>query len=311
MTRGFTAGWVAVGLSSLVSCVWAFWGVTENFHEGWFSPSLAQNLLWTLAYLSGALLWMSVTLCCIRWPRAGGILTIMAGLALGVLVMSSRQSITPGTVLNWLPMLGGFGVVGLLWWFGAPRPRALAYGLTVAAPLLVMLACAVEPIYRIAHRSNDGFKGMRLVTGNGVELMWAPAGPGWPSSGVRLEEAQRRCRYLNADGTQLAGTPQEIWRLPSVEEVVRSLTRAGRNAQGSWDVSQNRPVYGVRPDKETPLWDPQSKVVYWWTSSGDGQGRYYRVVYNGRVDAKPATYRMGNLAFRAVRTPSREERLAR
>ena len=29
------------------------------------------------------------------------------------------------------------------------------------------------------------------------------------------------CRYLAADGKSIAGTPQDIWRLPTVEEVVR------------------------------------------------------------------------------------------
>ena len=27
-------GWIAVGLSTAVTCFWAFWGIIENFHEG-------------------------------------------------------------------------------------------------------------------------------------------------------------------------------------------------------------------------------------------------------------------------------------
>jgi hypothetical protein len=32
MRRGL--GWVAVGLSSAIAALWAFWGILENFHEG-------------------------------------------------------------------------------------------------------------------------------------------------------------------------------------------------------------------------------------------------------------------------------------
>jgi len=30
------AGWIAVGLSAAITCFWAFWGIIENFHEGWY-----------------------------------------------------------------------------------------------------------------------------------------------------------------------------------------------------------------------------------------------------------------------------------
>jgi hypothetical protein len=43
------AGWSAVALNLLVSCLWAFWGAIENFHEGWHHGRLGLNLLWTLA----------------------------------------------------------------------------------------------------------------------------------------------------------------------------------------------------------------------------------------------------------------------
>ena len=61
---------------------------------------------------------------------------------------------------------------------------------------------------------------------------------------------------LTEDGTAVADEPQGIWRLPSREEVVRSLTRGGRNAGGTWDPQRERPSYDRRPDKESPLWVP-------------------------------------------------------
>jgi hypothetical protein len=28
-------GWIAVGFSIAISSVWAYWGISEAFHEGW------------------------------------------------------------------------------------------------------------------------------------------------------------------------------------------------------------------------------------------------------------------------------------
>ena len=51
MNRPAFAGWIAVGLSTLFSCLWAFWGVFESFHEGWYFESPVQNLVLTGKYL--------------------------------------------------------------------------------------------------------------------------------------------------------------------------------------------------------------------------------------------------------------------
>ena len=46
-------GWTAVGLSIVITCVWAFWGIIENFHEGWHYESLLSNVgLMFVQYLS-------------------------------------------------------------------------------------------------------------------------------------------------------------------------------------------------------------------------------------------------------------------
>ena len=29
-------GWIAVAISTIITCFWAFWGIIENFHEGWY-----------------------------------------------------------------------------------------------------------------------------------------------------------------------------------------------------------------------------------------------------------------------------------
>ncbi len=67
------AGWIAVGLSTAITCVWAFWGIIENFHEGWYNESLLSNVgLMFVQYLSPMLIFMGVTLISISWPRFGG-----------------------------------------------------------------------------------------------------------------------------------------------------------------------------------------------------------------------------------------------
>jgi uncharacterized Ntn-hydrolase superfamily protein len=86
-----------------------------------------------------------------------------------------------------------------------------------------------------------------------------------------------------------------------VNELVRSLARHGVNCGGVWDSVARKAYYDRTPDKESPLWDIYSPVVYWWTSTEVDSGEAYRVVYNGMVfpTNKKSTERA--LAFRAVR----------
>lgn len=141
------------------------------------------------------------------------------------------------------------------------------------------------------------------VTGNGVDLTWAPAGPGWPRHGVTWHEAVQICRRLSADGTALDRAPRDLWRLPTVEEAVRSQCRAGVNARGRWDGTVGRASYTVVPDRASPLWDPTSKVIYWWTGTAIDDVNAFIIVYDGKVWPRRKTARWGYLGFRAVREP--------
>ena len=90
---------------------------------------------------------------------------------------------------------------------------------------------------------------------------------GWTREGLATwDEAVRRVRYLTEEGTTLAATPQDVWRLPTREEVVRSMTRGGHSAEGVWDPVSGRASYGRRPDKESPLWDRFAPLIYLWTA---------------------------------------------
>ncbi len=48
-------------------------------------------------------------------------------------------------------------------------------------------------------------------------------------------EATGLCRYLSEDGLTLMAEPQGIWRMPTTDEIVRSLARHGQNAGCAWD----------------------------------------------------------------------------
>lgn len=301
MTRSAKFGWIAVALNCVVSGSWTIWGAIENFHEGWFSKTLFANLLLSLLYLSGAILWTLLGVVAIKWPRIGSIGVIFTGIAFGIFILKILTHFTLPAFLSWLPFMGAFGLIGVLWWFGSPEPKKWAIVLSIGLPLLVFVICAAEPVYRISQRFDDGYRGARVIKGNGVELVWAQEGPGWPDKGVGYLEAVKRCKMLTVDGETLAATPQNIWRLPTVDEVARSMTRKGQNSGGYWDPARNDTEFKIMPDKEAPLWNPYTGIIYWWTSSENAQGKICRMVFDGNVGPLAKNFKMDSLGFRAVR----------
>ena len=280
----------------MIAGFWAFWGGIENFHEGWYFTSLWRNLaLMVVQYLAPMLVFVAVALVGIRWPWVGGGLH-----ALGAAYVGWRFYRAP---VAWHFIVGPLLLLGLCYSLGRPRPRRWAAAVVVGLPLLTLIICMAEPVVRVAGRWDDGDRGVRRVDDNGVDLLWAPQGPGWPPNGVRWDEAVRRCRFLTADGTALADSPQDIWRLPTVEEAVRSQCRHGQNAGGTWDTATGRAEYRSQPDKESPLWDPHSQVIYWWTATEVNEAQAFIIVYNGSVWPRPKNAYWGYLGFRAVRTP--------
>lgn len=297
MTTGYrkVLGWLAVGLSTLAACFWAFWGIIENFHEGWYSRSLVANLgMMFVQYLSPMIVFLTAGLVAIRWPRVGGMLHLAAA---GLAAWFFREA---SPLVVYASIAGPLAFMGIAYWLGSPQPRRWAVRALVGCSLLTLLICGVEPIYRVATRQDDGDRSLRLIEGNGVELVWAPAGPGWPGDGVPWAEAVHRCQHLTADGLSLSDTPQHIWRLPTTDEIIRSLTRHGQNAGGSWDGSTGWARFSRRPDKESPLWNPHSRIIYWWTSTEAEPDRAMRVCYNGHVVPVRKQSHFGYLGFRAV-----------
>jgi len=288
-------GWIAVVLSTVITCFWAFWGIIENFHEGWYYASWLSNVgLMLVQYLSPLLAFLGVTLISIAWPRIGGGLHVVLVLLAAWFFQAFAE---PVILVLLVPLIG----LGALYWFGRPQPRRIALFLAAGLPLLTLVVSGLAPALRVSQRLDDGFLGARSVQGNGVDLVWAPEGPGWPLAGMNWQAAQQACQYLDQDGLALASAPQEIWRLPTVDEAVRSMARHGQNSGGLWDAAAARATYQTTPDKESPLWNVHSQVIYWWTATEVDAEYAYIIVYDGQVWPRAKSFGPGYLGFRCVK----------
>ncbi|MCJ7659357.1 MAG: hypothetical protein MUO67_09430 [Anaerolineales bacterium] len=289
------AGWIAVGFSIVITCFWAFWGIIENFHEGWYYESWLSNVgLMFFQYLSPMLIFMGVSLISIYWPRIGGGLHVVVALLAAWFFQAFSN---PVMFLLIAPLVG----LGALYWFGRPQPRKIAVSLVVGLPMLTLIISGLGPIIRVSQRIDDGKLQARLVHGNGVDLTWAPDGPGWPRTGSNWHEARQVCQYLSEDGLILAPEPQHIWRLSTVDEAVRSMARHGQNSAGEWNSEIAQAAYKTTPDKESPLWNVHSQVIYWWTSTETNEEHAYIIVYDGKVWLRSKQFGPAYLGFRCVK----------
>jgi hypothetical protein len=116
------------------------------------------------------------------------------------------------------------------------------------------------------------------------------------------------CVHLSDDGLQLEAKPPEIWRLPTARELVRSLSRHGKNAGCALSpdfptVEYTRAACDVTPDKETPLWAPDLEPVYYWVADEKGAREAFYVNYQGAVRAQPKRWGNPRHGYRCVRDP--------
>ena len=282
-------GWIAVSVTTALSGIWAYWGAVENFHEGWYSASVWENLfLLFFQYLLITIALVSLAVIILRWKKIGLILHIIAA-ALSIWFFRGAFSVT-GLMIA-IPIIA----LGLGYYYGEPEPKKWACRLLVTVPLIIILAVSIPHWIRVSQRVNDNDFGTRTIQGNGFTLVWAPRGPGWPDSGTTWEEAQRICKYLSEDGTEIMDEEQNIWRLPAVDEAVRSMMLHGQNAGGVWDEAEEKPDMSEPRTKKRPcgtftqrsyttgLRTPQKKMSARRTSSCTTAGYMKNKKMTGRI----------------------------
>ena len=292
-------GWVGVSITVILSSIWAYWGAVENFHEGWYSLSIWDNLfMFIFQYMIFTIGFVLLGLVTLRWKKLGFLLHLALGGFCAWFFSGASFEVLYLTII--IP----FVILGLLYLFGDPRPVRAAYLMIIGIPLAITLACTIPLGIRDAHRINDHDFGMRVVEGNGLTLAWAPRGPGWPDAGVSWDEARMICAHLSEDGLTIVEEELGIWRLPTVDEAVRSMQLHGEAAGGEWDASKQKAVYERTPDKETPLWDVNSPIIYYWTAetSAEDETQAYIITYDGGIYDKKKAFGTGSQGFRAVKT---------
>lgn len=286
--------WIAIFTSAVFANLWAYWGINENFHEGWYFVSFWDNVLLMFGqYLLMPIGFMLLAAISIKWNKIGSLAHLL--LAVGSYFFFGK--LKAGFFLVAIPLVS----LSILYWFGKLERRKLAYFLAIGFPLIQIFGIGTYHSIRISNRYNDDNFESRLIEGNGIKLIWAPQGPGWPDNGTSWYDAKDICSHLNSDGTMIQNDELNIWRLPAVDEAVRSSVCHGKNAGGVWDNISRKSTYNHQPDKESPLWNIHLKTIYWWTSTEVNETNAYIIVYNGGVWSRKKTQKTGYLNFRAVK----------
>lgn len=331
-------GAIAAGAMIALTTFWTYWGAGEMYHEGWWGAWYHR-----LPYLAPLAITLIPTLIALTWPLAGGVLLLGVAVGL-VILFGLDNPLLGGAmgVIGALFVVDGLlrrrampSSVPASWW-----RRHLRYLLAAGLPLIVLIAVSAARLPVVLTRIDDGKRGARLIAGNGVALIWAPKGPGWnwrqewggyPSwqslalyglppvgledkagygwrqkrfAGAQEMAAYNLCHHLSADGMTLLDEPQDIWRLPTTDELVRSLVRHGENAGCAWDGALRVPASCDRqPDKESPLWATDEPAIYYWTADSYSEDRGYFVSYNGVVNATLKTGGNPRHSYRCVRQP--------
>ncbi len=345
--RRHAAGVAATVLLTAFVVFWTYWSFGEFYYEGWGTPFPQP-----LAYLIPFAVALTLGAATVAWPRVMGAVIIVLSVAFYGWAMAMnlrRWGFNWGLVLSWT----GVGMVSVLagllfiidgrirarhdadtpdrsarWWVRHARWLAV-----VGLPLLVALVISAVQVPQILMRLDDGNRGARTIEGNGVRLVWAPAGPGWnwqqPWGGypswdslafygvppVGLKTARQTgsrhataadmartglCGYLSADGTTLLDEPPRIWRMPTIDEFVRSLNKRGAHAGCVWSGARGPSACRAQPQKETPLWAPDQQPIYMWTSEHSADEAWY-VNYLGFVSYQPKGFGNPRHGYRCVK----------
>ncbi|MEA3441571.1 MAG: hypothetical protein U9R58_14960 [Chloroflexota bacterium] len=349
-------GIIAAGVGILITCVWTYWGVAEMLYEGWGMPFPA-----ILRYLILAVGCLILTLLGITWSRIGGILIILIGGLFTIFWINlaiNRGLMSWSWILSTFPISGFLVIIGVLFLIEGhvrrkrklegdePSPewwrRNLAQIIAIGAPLLIAAGVVIFYLPLLTSRIDDGSRDAALIEGEGVQLVWAPQGPGWnwkqswggypswdslarygmPPIGLEQkpdiddEHASENdmqeyglCRYLSADGRTLLDEPQDVWRMPTADEIVGSLVSGGKSAGCWWDGDAYAAECRLQPNKDTPLWASDEEPVYYWSGDEDGADEAVYVPYTGGVkyggaiSSQPKDWGNPRHGYRCVREP--------
>ena len=331
---------VASVLMIFFTVFWTYWGVAEMFHEGWWGawfhrlpyllPIVVMMVPTFLAFRCprvGGVVLMGFGIFAFFFFSNDvgliGILLLMLGAVFFVNAIQRKKMGTEDAIQGW-------------WW----RWGRFAFLFGLSALVAAGVSAVMLPV--VLTRVDDGDRSAQLIERNGVRLIWAPEGPGWNWEqewggypgwhdlalyGVapvgfdekegwgRIEEeivfatqgmmdANNICLFLDEAGTTLMEEAQEIWRMPTVDELVRSLGRHGENAGCVWDGETGVQVAcAVRPDKESPLWATDVPVIYYWAADESTERNGFFVAFNGTMND---TYKLGGNprhGYRCVREP--------
>jgi hypothetical protein len=318
-------GHLAWALATAAGTITAVTSVYSYFYEGWGQgPGAAA------AYLVPPVLVVGLGAAATRWPRAGGVLCLAGGGMAGGWWLA-RQAAANGVsaiviqtaVVFFTPflLLGGLFLLEArhqrLQTAESVRPPGAGWrkyyrvALVAGVPILAVLLGPARQLPELLARYDDGLRGARTIAGNGVTLTWAPAGPGWNQRGAdgaylswdaiaqHGGSGAGLCGHLSEDGTSLLPAPVRAWRLPTADEVVRSLTRGGTNAGCAWDGRPGHARCARPPDKETPLWAPDQSAIYYLTADTAGDQYVLGVNYTGGITPHRRTSGVGYRCVRA------------
>jgi hypothetical protein len=81
------------------------------------------------------------------------------------------------------------------------------------------------------------------------------------------------------------------------------MVRHGQNSGGVWDDEASVSAYEITPDKESPLWNVHSHVIYWWTATEIDDDRAYIIVRDRKVWPRSIEFGPEYLGFRCEKQP--------
>jgi hypothetical protein len=336
-------GWIASVVMILVTLLWTFWGTAEMYHEGWYGSwinrlpyliPVAVTLIPTLIAfrwpIPGAIIIISIGVFTFFFFGSGVALigltiVLVGGLFIVDSVTKHRRSqagtptISKRKDWRYLAVLSATCVIFLIV-SAVNLPVVLTRqddgnrGMRRIEGNCISLVWAPEGPGWNWRQPWGGYPSWHSIALYGIEPVGLENKPGYGyldtdeqmihyATSVEMT-ANNLCLYLSEDGKSLLDTPQHIWRMPTTDEIVRSLVRHGENAGCVWKGEIRRQAQcNIRPDKESPLWSTDIPVVYYWSADEYNQAEGYFVSYNGMVNAVHKLGGNPRHGYRCVKTP--------